>query len=256
MSLIITFMFDPAKLQMNCASASGASSLRVETERRATSTGRTHHGRGNRSRTRGARGVGNHSAARLFSLVISMGSSAACSAVARPNCDQVAQLSPPPVGWARSVPPPPSAPLSRRGPKSGPACQRSSTEWRSLATRIGCDPPCARSPSCSPEVLLPIVVLDLADRLEADRARWHVACDATLPLLSLGSLIRLHRGGGCAAGGSRAWGYSPVRTRRHRAPHSRAGGRGAPISVDDGAERPAGSRSWPVKVSARRGVGP
>src|SRR4051795_3888442 len=105
MSLIITFMFDPAKLQMNCASASGASSLRVETERRATSTGRTHHGRGNRSRTRGARGVGNHGAARLFSLVISMGSSAACSAVARPNCDQVAQLSPPPVGWARSVPP-------------------------------------------------------------------------------------------------------------------------------------------------------
>src|SRR4051812_31717695 len=178
MSLIITFMFDPAKLQMNCASASGASSLRVETERRATSTGRTHHGRGNRSRTRGARGVGNHGAARLFSLVISMGSSAACSAVARPNCDQVAQLSPPLVGGARSVPPPPSAPLSRRGPKSGPACQRSSTEWRSLATRIGCDPPCARSPSCSPEDrfdgLLPIVVLDLADRLEADRARWPV----------------------------------------------------------------------------------
>src|SRR4051812_21163286 len=64
MSLIITFMFDPAKLQMYCASASGASSLRVETERRATSTGRTHHGRGNRSRTRGARGVGNHGAAR------------------------------------------------------------------------------------------------------------------------------------------------------------------------------------------------
>src|SRR5436190_24282202 len=31
MSLIITFMFDPAKLQMNCASASGSSSLRAET---------------------------------------------------------------------------------------------------------------------------------------------------------------------------------------------------------------------------------
>jgi hypothetical protein len=28
MSLIITFMFEPAKLQMNCASASGTSSLR------------------------------------------------------------------------------------------------------------------------------------------------------------------------------------------------------------------------------------
>jgi hypothetical protein len=28
MSLIITFMFDPAKLQMNCASASGARNLR------------------------------------------------------------------------------------------------------------------------------------------------------------------------------------------------------------------------------------
>jgi hypothetical protein len=31
MSLIITFMFEPAKLQMNCAKASGARSLRVET---------------------------------------------------------------------------------------------------------------------------------------------------------------------------------------------------------------------------------
>jgi hypothetical protein len=30
MSLIITFMFDPAKLQMNCASASGARNLRRE----------------------------------------------------------------------------------------------------------------------------------------------------------------------------------------------------------------------------------
>src|SRR4051794_8448667 len=30
MSLIITFMFEPAKLQMNCARASGASSLRAE----------------------------------------------------------------------------------------------------------------------------------------------------------------------------------------------------------------------------------
>ena len=29
MSLIITFMFEPAKLQMNCASASGARNLRV-----------------------------------------------------------------------------------------------------------------------------------------------------------------------------------------------------------------------------------
>ena len=29
MSLIITFMFEPAKLQMNCASASGASIRRV-----------------------------------------------------------------------------------------------------------------------------------------------------------------------------------------------------------------------------------
>jgi hypothetical protein len=28
MSLIITFMFEPAKLQMNCASASGARNLR------------------------------------------------------------------------------------------------------------------------------------------------------------------------------------------------------------------------------------
>ena len=31
MSLIITFMFEPAKLQMNCASASGARNLRRET---------------------------------------------------------------------------------------------------------------------------------------------------------------------------------------------------------------------------------
>src|SRR5258705_76796 len=30
MSLIITFMFDPAKLQMNCASASGRISLRAD----------------------------------------------------------------------------------------------------------------------------------------------------------------------------------------------------------------------------------
>jgi hypothetical protein len=30
MSLIITFMFDPAKLQMNCASASGRINLRAE----------------------------------------------------------------------------------------------------------------------------------------------------------------------------------------------------------------------------------
>ena len=30
MSLIITFMFEPAKLQMNCASASGARNLRRE----------------------------------------------------------------------------------------------------------------------------------------------------------------------------------------------------------------------------------
>ncbi|GAA3140217.1 hypothetical protein GCM10010486_02610 [Nonomuraea roseoviolacea subsp. carminata] len=30
MSLIITFMFEPAKLQMNCASARGASRLRDE----------------------------------------------------------------------------------------------------------------------------------------------------------------------------------------------------------------------------------
>jgi hypothetical protein len=34
MSLIITFMFDPAKLQMNCASASGAISRRAETSGR------------------------------------------------------------------------------------------------------------------------------------------------------------------------------------------------------------------------------
>ena len=32
MSLIITFMFEPAKLQMNCASASGARSRREEIE--------------------------------------------------------------------------------------------------------------------------------------------------------------------------------------------------------------------------------
>jgi hypothetical protein len=31
MSLIITFMFEPAKLQMNCASASGARNRRRET---------------------------------------------------------------------------------------------------------------------------------------------------------------------------------------------------------------------------------
>jgi hypothetical protein len=31
MSLIIKFMFEPAKLQMNCASASGARNLRRET---------------------------------------------------------------------------------------------------------------------------------------------------------------------------------------------------------------------------------
>jgi hypothetical protein len=31
--LIITFMFEPAKLQMNCASASGTRSLRVDTAR-------------------------------------------------------------------------------------------------------------------------------------------------------------------------------------------------------------------------------
>jgi hypothetical protein len=30
MSEIITFMFEPAKLQMNCASASGAINLRVD----------------------------------------------------------------------------------------------------------------------------------------------------------------------------------------------------------------------------------
>src|SRR4051794_24026435 len=35
MSLIITFMFEPAKLQMNCASASGARNLRAETGDRA-----------------------------------------------------------------------------------------------------------------------------------------------------------------------------------------------------------------------------
>jgi len=29
MSLIITFMFEPAKLQMNCASASGSTNLRA-----------------------------------------------------------------------------------------------------------------------------------------------------------------------------------------------------------------------------------
>ena len=33
MSLIITFMFEPAKLQMNCASASGRISCRGEIER-------------------------------------------------------------------------------------------------------------------------------------------------------------------------------------------------------------------------------
>jgi hypothetical protein len=31
MSLIITFMFEPAKLQMNCASASGMSTARADT---------------------------------------------------------------------------------------------------------------------------------------------------------------------------------------------------------------------------------
>jgi hypothetical protein len=31
MSLIITFMFEPAKLQMNCASARGRINLRAET---------------------------------------------------------------------------------------------------------------------------------------------------------------------------------------------------------------------------------
>ena len=33
MSLIITFMFEPAKLQMNCASASGARNLRARDRR-------------------------------------------------------------------------------------------------------------------------------------------------------------------------------------------------------------------------------
>jgi len=34
MSAIITFMFEPAKLQMNCASASGAINLRADTSER------------------------------------------------------------------------------------------------------------------------------------------------------------------------------------------------------------------------------
>jgi hypothetical protein len=34
MSEIITFMFEPAKLQMNCASASGAISLRMDARER------------------------------------------------------------------------------------------------------------------------------------------------------------------------------------------------------------------------------
>jgi hypothetical protein len=35
MSLIITFMFDPAKLQMNCASARGSTNRRAARERAA-----------------------------------------------------------------------------------------------------------------------------------------------------------------------------------------------------------------------------
>ena len=39
MSVIITFMFEPAKLQMNCASASGTSTLRSAGWRPATAVG-------------------------------------------------------------------------------------------------------------------------------------------------------------------------------------------------------------------------
>ena len=39
MSEIITFMFEPAKLQMNCASASGAISLRMDARDRCSVEG-------------------------------------------------------------------------------------------------------------------------------------------------------------------------------------------------------------------------
>jgi hypothetical protein len=39
MSEIITFMFEPAKLQMNCASASGAISLRMDARDRSSVEG-------------------------------------------------------------------------------------------------------------------------------------------------------------------------------------------------------------------------
>src|SRR6476619_6528646 len=56
MSLIITFMFEPAKLQMNCASASGTSICRNAGDGRVTVTASIETG-ARRRRTRGVRVV-------------------------------------------------------------------------------------------------------------------------------------------------------------------------------------------------------
>ena len=48
MSVIITFMFEPAKLQMNCASASGTSIFRSEPAVCCSRRSATSHSRGTR----------------------------------------------------------------------------------------------------------------------------------------------------------------------------------------------------------------
>jgi hypothetical protein len=72
MSLIITFMFEPAKLQMNCASASGTSILRSVREGRpaptVSATSSPRFGARDGSRRRG--GPGHQEAALMLAAAL------------------------------------------------------------------------------------------------------------------------------------------------------------------------------------------